>query len=91
MVLFENVQAFNSRSETLSVFKHNPFGNCILFFGTIIVQLVHIAAMYTPGIRDVLELHAIKLDMWFSLFFLAIILLVAMEMHKKWLAYSKTI
>ena len=27
MVLFENVQAFNSRSETLSVFAHNPLRN----------------------------------------------------------------
>ena len=48
MVLFENVHVFNSRSETLSVFRHNPLRNKLLLGGTIIAQLVHIGAMYTP-------------------------------------------
>lgn len=34
-VLLENVQAFNSRSETLSVFRHNPRRNRLLQFGTL--------------------------------------------------------
>ena len=34
MVLFENVQAFNSRSETLSVFAHNPLRNKLILIGT---------------------------------------------------------
>jgi magnesium-transporting ATPase (P-type) len=82
MVLFENVQAFNSRSETLSVFRHNPLRNRLLLFGTIIAQLVHIAAMYTPGLRDVLGIAPVSLDQWLALLGLALILLASMELQK---------
>jgi magnesium-transporting ATPase (P-type) len=82
MVLFENVQAFNSRSETLSVFWHNPLRNRLLLFGTIIAQLVHIAAMYTPGLRDVLGIAPVSLDQWLALLGLALILLASMELQK---------
>jgi magnesium-transporting ATPase (P-type) len=82
MVLFENVQAFNSRSETLSVFRHNPLRNRLLLFGTIIAQLVHIAAMYTPGLRDVLGIAPVSLNQWLALLGLALILLASMELQK---------
>ncbi|MDH5711747.1 MAG: HAD-IC family P-type ATPase, partial [Gammaproteobacteria bacterium] len=48
MVLFENVHVFNCRSEVRSVFRHSPLRNPILLIGTVIAQLVHIGAMYTP-------------------------------------------
>ena len=82
MVLFENVQAFNSRSETLSVFRHNPLRNRLLLFGTIIAQLVHIAAMYTPGLRDVLGIAPVSLNQWLALLGLALILLASVELQK---------
>jgi Ca2+-transporting ATPase len=82
MVLFENVQAFNSRSETLSVFRHNPLHNRLLLFGTIAAQLVHIGAMYTPGLRDVLGVQPVSLPQWGELLALALVMLVAMELHK---------
>jgi magnesium-transporting ATPase (P-type) len=82
MVLFENVQAFNSRSETLSVFRHNPLRNRLLLFGTIIAQLVHIAAMYTPALRDILGIAPVSLDQWVALLGLALILLAGMELDK---------
>ena len=82
MVLFENVQAFNSRSETLSVLRHNPLRNRLLLFGTIIAQLVHIGAMYTPGLRDILGIAPVSLDQWLALLGLALILLASMELAK---------
>jgi Ca2+-transporting ATPase len=82
MVLFENVQAFNSRSETLSVFRHNPLRNRLLLFGTLAAQAVHIGAMYTPGLRDVLRVQPVSPEHWAELFGLALVLLVALEMHK---------
>jgi magnesium-transporting ATPase (P-type) len=84
MVLFENVQAFNSRSETRSALGHNPLRNPLLFFGTLAAQLVHIGAMYTPGLRDVLAVRPISLASWTELLVLALMLLVAMEAHKMW-------
>ncbi len=82
MVLFENIHVFNSRSETRSVFRHNPLGNPILLFGTAAAQLIHIGAMYTPWISDVLRIQPVSLHNWFELLGLAMAVLVAMELHK---------
>ncbi len=84
MVLFENVQAFNSRSEYRSVFRHDPLRNKLLFFGTIAAQLVHIGAMYTPGLSDVLGVQPVSFEHWAELLALALILLAVMELYK-WL------
>jgi magnesium-transporting ATPase (P-type) len=86
MVLFENAQAFNSRSERLSVFRHDPLRNKFLLFGTLAAQLVHIGAMYTPGLREVLGVHPVSLAHWLELLGLATAILAAMELHKLWRA-----
>jgi calcium-translocating P-type ATPase len=86
MVLFENVQAFNSRSERLSVFRHHPLRNKFLLFGTVAAQLVHIGAMYTPGLREVLGVHPVSAAHWLELLALATAILGAMELHKRWRA-----
>lgn len=82
MVLFENVQAFNSRSESLSVFRHNPMRNRLLLFGTIAAQLVHIWAMYVPGLNSLLGIQPVSLELWLTLLIIATVLLAAMEGHK---------
>ena len=84
MVLFENVQAFNSRSETLSVFAHNPLRNKLLLFGALAALLVHVAAMYTPGLSAVLGVHPVPASTWAGLVPLALALLAAMELYKAW-------
>jgi P-type Ca2+ transporter type 2C len=88
MVLFENIHVFNSRSESLSAFRHNPMRNPLLLFGTLVAQLVHIAAMYTPWISDVLHIQPIAPGRWLELLVLALTVLVVMELHKalrRWL------
>lgn len=82
MVLFENIHVFNSRSETRSVFKHNPLRNHFLLFGTLAAQLIHIGAMYTPWISDVLRIHPVSLDYWFDMLLISITVLIVMEVHK---------
>jgi len=84
MVLFENVQVFNSRSETLSAFRHNPMRNPLLLFGTLAAQGVHIGAMYTPWISDVLRIQPVSPEHWTELLLIALSLLVVMELQK-WL------
>ena len=88
MVLFENVHVFNSRSETLSAFRHSPLRNPILLVGTMAAQLIHIGAMYTPWIRDVLHVEPVSPDDWLQLLGLALAVLVAMELHK-WLWHRR--
>jgi magnesium-transporting ATPase (P-type) len=82
MVLFENVHVFNCRSETRSAFRHNPLRNPVLLFGTIAAQLVHIGAMYTPGLREVLRIQPVSFEHWLQLLGLALLLLLVMETQK---------
>lgn len=82
MVLFENVHVFNCRSEIRSVFTHNPLRNPILLFGTAIAQLVHIAAMYTPWLSDVLHIQPVTAEHWLELLAIALSVLFVMELHK---------
>lgn len=82
MVLFENIHVFNCRSERRSAFFHNPLLNPILLIGTVTAQLIHIGAMYTPWISDVLHIQPVSLQHWLELLGLALTVLVAMELHK---------
>jgi len=82
MVLFENIHVFNCRSETLSIFRHNPLRNPLLLFGTASAQLIHIGAMYTPWLGDVLQIQPVSPEHWLQLLGLALTVLVVMELHK---------
>jgi len=87
MVLFENVHVFNSRSELQSAFVHNPMRNPLLLFGTISAQLIHVGAMYTPVLNDILNIEPISLHEWLDFLQIAFIALLASELHKlfwKW-------
>jgi magnesium-transporting ATPase (P-type) len=82
MVLFENIQTGNSRSETRSLFGLSPARNPLLFFGTAAAQLLHIAAMYTPGLRDILQMQPVPFEEWALLLALALPLFVLIEVDK---------
>lgn len=82
MVLFENIHVFNSRSETRSVFRHNPLQNGFLLLSVIGAQLLHILAMFTPGLSDVLQVNPVSFAEWFYLLLLALTLLLASEVYK---------
>jgi magnesium-transporting ATPase (P-type) len=82
MVLFENIQTGNSRSEMRSLFGLSPARNPLLFFGTVAAQLLHIAAMYTPGLREVLEVQPVSFREWAILLALALPLFMIMEVDK---------
>jgi magnesium-transporting ATPase (P-type) len=64
------------------VFRHNPLRNPILLIGTAVAQLVHIAAMYTPWLSDVLRIQPVSPQHWLELLGLALTVLLAMELHK---------
>lgn len=94
MVLFENVQVFNSRSETRSVFQHPLFSNPVLLLGTFAAQGLHIAAMYSPLMQTVLGIKPVSAGHWLTLLLIALMQLVAMELlllisrKRGWLASS---
>lgn len=82
MVLFENVHVLNSRSEMTSIFKQDFFGNKLLLFGMLGAQAVHIGAMYTPGLKEILQVQPVTLNQWSTLLAIALILIVVDEAHK---------
>ena len=90
LVMFENIQVFNSRSETESILKQPFFSNRLLLFGTLAAQLIHITAMYTPGLSDLLDLQPVSLNQWLLLMATALSLLLVMELHKWWWARRPT-
>ena len=82
MVLFENVHVFNSRSETRSLLRQYFFGNPFLIFGMLGAQTIHIGAMYTPGLRDVLQVQPVSIVQWGQLLSIALCLIFVDELHK---------
>lgn len=82
LVLFENVQAGNSRSEHRSLLSLSPLRNPLLFGGTLLATGVHVAAPYVPGLSSVLEVAPVPLRAWAFCGALAVSLFVALEAHK---------
>jgi len=72
----------NSRSETQSIFQQPFFGNPLLLFGMLAAQAIHIAAMYTPGLKTILQVEPVTLLQWSSLLSIALLLIVIDELHK---------
>ncbi len=85
MVLFENIQLGNSRSETRSAFALSPLRSPVLLIGTLGAFGVHVLAMHTPGLARVLHLGPIDLTTWAALAGLALTILLADESYK-WIA-----
>ncbi len=85
LVLFENVQAFNSRSETLSACTQHPLHNPFLLLGVLAAQGLHIGAMYTPGLQRLLGLAPVSAAHWGELLVAASTLLLLSEAHKAWM------
>jgi magnesium-transporting ATPase (P-type) len=82
LVLFENVHVFNARSESRSVFKISVAANPFVVFAALGAQVLHIAAMYLPGLREVLDVQPIGLADWFIVAPIALSLLVVVELYK---------
>jgi hypothetical protein len=51
---------------------------------TLSAQLIHITALYTPGLSDVLRIQPAPLPVWLGLSCLALTLLAALELHKRY-------
>ncbi|MPZ35180.1 MAG: hypothetical protein GEV13_30105 [Rhodospirillales bacterium] len=83
-VLFENFQAFNSRSEHHSVIRQRFFANPLLVLSVIGAQALHIAAMHLPLLAEALRTTPVDPAEWSLLMLVASTLLVVMELEKWW-------
>jgi magnesium-transporting ATPase (P-type) len=82
MVLMQNVDAFNARSETRSVFRVPLRNNPLLVVGVSAALLLHVSAMHVPLLQRVLGLAPLDDVGRAVLPLLAISLLLVMELHK---------
>jgi magnesium-transporting ATPase (P-type) len=82
MVFMQNFHAFNSRSETTSIFKIPLSRNWILVIGVLAAQGIHILSMQIPFMQSALKIEPITLQEWLYVILLAIPILVVMELFK---------
>ena len=81
-VLFENVQTLNSRSERRSVFAQSLAANPGLILTVLAAHGLHVAATYTPWLRETLSLTPFSLLEWAVLVAVAASVLVVSEVDK---------
>jgi magnesium-transporting ATPase (P-type) len=82
MVLFQNLHAFNCRSEHESVFRI-PFGrNPVLVIGVLAAQGIHLLAMQLPFMQVALDVAPVSIQWWLVLLLFASTILVTMELFK---------
>ncbi|MDH5527042.1 MAG: HAD-IC family P-type ATPase [Nitrospirota bacterium] len=82
MVLFENVYVFACRAEIRSAFRQSLLKNPLLVFGTLGAQAIHVGAMFTPGVREILGVQPVQPAFWGVLLLIALTLLAVAEGHK---------
>jgi magnesium-transporting ATPase (P-type) len=82
MVLFENVHVFNCRSETRSLGRMPFLGNPLVILVVPAAQLVHIGAMYVPGLNELLGIAPIDFATWARVALIALSLVAVMEGYK---------
>ncbi len=82
MVLMQNVDAFNARSETRPVLRLPLSSNPVLVAGVACALALHVAAMYFPPLQHVLEVGPLPRAEWIVMPLAALSLLALMELHK---------
>lgn len=83
MVLFENFHVFNCRSEYRSTFRVPLRNNYFLFIGVVLMQGFHIFSMHIPFMQELLGISPVSFEIWLSLFIVASIIILLMEIFKR--------
>lgn len=82
MVFFQFFQAWNSRSETQSVFRINPLSNPFLFYSMVAAFLAQIAVIYVPALQWVFRTDVLSGGEWLRIVAVAITVIAAVEIDK---------
>ncbi len=82
MVLLENIQAGNARSEHRLLLGMKPWGNPLLLAAVLGSLALQVVAMHWGPLAGVLEIAPVPLATWFECALLALVLLAVMELHK---------
>lgn len=82
LAAFQWINAWNCRSEEKSVFEQNPFSNKYLVGATALVIFLHILALYTEPLQQILGTVPLTLKEWGIILAFALSILVAEEARK---------
>jgi magnesium-transporting ATPase (P-type) len=84
MVLMQNVDALNARSETVPVLRLRFGANPLLVAGILGAMLLHVFAMHAGWLQRTLDVGPVTLREWVMLPLLAATLFGVMEAQKAW-------
>ena len=84
MVFFQFFQAWNSRSETESVFRIKPFSNPFLFVALVAAFFAQLAVLYVPALQWLFRTVPLTLYEWGEIIIIASSVLVVVELDKWW-------
>lgn len=82
MVFFQFFQAWNSRSESRSIFHMRAMSNPFLFFGMVASVFAHLAVIYVPALQWVFRTVPLALIEWGEILSVSTTIIVAVEIDK---------
>ncbi len=82
MVFFQFFQAWNSRSETVSIFRISPMSNPFLLYGMIASVFAHLAVIYVPALQWVFRTVPLSMIEWGEVLFFSTVIILAVEFDK---------
>ena len=85
MVFMENIQIFNCRSETKSIFEISGLNNRFLIISIVVTSLIQLIIVTKGALAGFFNLTTISLENAGMLFLYTIPLLIVMEIYKKFI------
>jgi Ca2+-transporting ATPase len=82
MVFFQFFQAWNSRSETKSIFRISLISNPFLFYGMLASIFAHLAVIYVPALQWVFRTAPLAMVEWGEVLLVSMIIIFAVEIDK---------
>ena len=83
MVFFQFFQAWNSRSETKSIFRMSPISNPFLFYGMLASVFAHLAVIYVPALQWVFRTVPLAMIEWGEVLLVSVTIILAVEIDKR--------
>jgi Ca2+-transporting ATPase len=87
-VFFQFFQAWNARSETISIFRISPLSNPFLFYGMLASIFAHLAVIYVPAFQWIFRTVPLALTEWGEILLASITIIAAVEIDK-WMRRRK--
>jgi len=90
MVLSQFFQAWNSRSETQSVFRVSLLSNPFLFYSMVAAFIAQVAVIYIPGLQWVFRTVPLSGEDWVKATLIAVSVVIGVEIDKEIRRRSKS-